>query len=231
LDNCTGTNPLNCKRKDLRLTAELSDGRLRRAYFQQGEGAAQGYVTSVEFIEVVSAASLQLAPDPVALGLVNMALSDPPTVILARAAKGELFAARQVLMMLVTGQLPEATDPTQMYHALEALYRAKIPSADYFSAQLYSKAAALYRAAPLKRWSEARLRAEFKKRMTEAAFACNGAALKRMQEGCLERDCENDKPEATLALLTYAQQQACELTREQRFSTIKRPLWTQKALP
>ena len=233
LSSCiTTVDTLNCKQKNLRLTAELKNQRLSRAHFTQSEGDAEGNVSSVEFVESVSvAASLKLAPDLAALGLINMALSDTPTVILARAGKGDLFASRQVLMLLATGQLPEPTDPTQLHLALETLYRAKIVGADYFSAQLYAKAAAPYRATPLKQWPAAKLRAEFQKRMTEAAMACNVAALSRMEEGCLESGCENDTPQAAIALLSYNQQQSCERKQAQRFSTVKRPPWTQKALP
>jgi hypothetical protein len=218
---------LRCKQDGIQLFANLSAGRIQRAVYKTLE---TGYVQSIEIEEVsANASALKLAPDFKALGVFTIdPESDVPSAVFAKAAAGDAQSARKALMYLISNQIDEV-DPAQVFRAIEAAYRAKVPMADYYSAQFYAAGAAEYRPAVLQSWDTKRLREEFEKRMKQAADACNFEALSITAEGCYEMSdmgCEGGS--AMTAFFANQKLQACEAAYVQQRPKAKRLDWTRR---
>jgi hypothetical protein len=218
---------LNCKKAGFRLAASLTSGRITRALVRED---TLSLTVSIEITErSVGLSKEDLRPNPEQLNIFTVDASQSPDDVYTRAANGDVLSARQALLLMASNQIPEPPNMQTIFRALETAYHAKLPLADYYSAQFYSLKAAAYRPPDLAAWGTKRLRAEFRKRMIEAATACNIDVLQRMEEGCLELNCEGDNPQEDIARLSFVHKSTCEAPYFDRFQDLERPEWTKRA--
>lgn len=219
----------SCKSADGSVLLDVQSGQIQQLLIQY---AGSANLQTVQITHTQRAIrSSELTPDFNALGALPGTDTASMTAVFRRALAGDSMALRHAITYLLAVQAPDTLTTSELFRVLEMGYAAKIPGANYASAQLFSK---LWRknlpSEQIKR-GEAALKAEFKKRMTEAAKDCFSYALQRMEEGCFELDCENEVPSEATAMLSYTQSQVCETKRLNRFKHLKRPAWANRVLP
>lgn len=206
---------------------DLEQGLPKQIVFRR---AQQTMVQTIQIGQTRRAVTaLERAPDFKSAGLLPGHSEADMRAIFRRALGGESLALRHSMLLLTLE--PGQLKANEIFQLLEMAYAAKLPGAHFTSAQLYSKPWRQNLPPEALKRGEKALVAEFAKRMTDAAMDCNVDAIKRMEEGCFELDCENDTPKKATALLSYRQSQACETKRLNRFKHLKRPIWANRVLP